>query len=135
MSGTGLNKDLGFTVADRVENIRRVAEVVNMLVDAGLIVVASFISPFHAERQMVREHLDDGEFIKVHVDASLEVAETRDPKGPYRKARQGQPANFTGIDSPYEAPENPEIHLDTVLSAKEAADIVLEHLGRVGVIS
>ena len=132
----GLNKDLGFTVADRVENIRRVAEVVNILVDAGLIVVASFISPFHAERQMVREHLDDGEFIEVYVDASLEVAETRDPKELYRKARQSQLANFTGIDSPYEAPENPEIHLDTtVLSAEEAADIVLEHLGRVGVIS
>jgi bifunctional enzyme CysN/CysC len=132
----GLNKDLGFTDADRVENIRRVAEVAKLMVDAGLIVLASFISPFRAERRMARELLGDGEFVEVFVDASLEVAESRDVKGLYAKARRGDLANFTGIDSPYETPENPEIHLDLSgsLTSEEAADQVLEHLRVAGII-
>jgi bifunctional enzyme CysN/CysC len=132
----GLNKDLGFTDADRVENIRRVAEVAKLMVDAGLIVLASFISPFRAERRMARELLGDGEFVEVFVDASLEVAESRDVKGLYAKARRGDLANFTGIDSPYETPENPEIHLDVSgsLTSEEAADQVLEHLQFAGII-
>jgi bifunctional enzyme CysN/CysC len=132
----GLNKDLGFTDADRVENIRRVAEVAKLMVDAGLIVLASFISPFRAERRMARELLGDGEFVEVFVDASLEVAESRDVKGLYAKARRGDLANFTGIDSPYETPENPEIHLDVSgsLTSEEAADQVLEHLRVAGII-
>ncbi|WHL18130.1 sulfate adenylyltransferase subunit CysN [Stenotrophomonas acidaminiphila] len=107
----GLNRDLGFTDEDRVENIRRVAEVARLMVDAGLIVLVSFISPFRAERQMARELFAEGEFIEVFVDVSLEVAESRDVKGLYRKARAGQIPNFTGIDSPYEPPEAPELHL------------------------
>ena len=103
----GLNKDLGFTDADRVENIRRVAEVAKLMVDAGLIVLAAFISPFRAERQMARALLAEGEFIEIFVDTPLAVAEQRDPKGLYRKARRGELKNFTGIDSPYEAPEHP----------------------------
>ncbi|HEY2358132.1 MAG TPA: sulfate adenylyltransferase subunit CysN, partial [Phenylobacterium sp.] len=108
----GLNKDLGFTDTDRVENIRRIAEVARLMVDAGLIVLTSFISPFRAERQLARDLLDDGEFVEVHVDTPLAVAETRDRKGLYAKARRGELTNFTGIDSPYEPPANPEIHLD-----------------------
>ena len=107
----GLNRDLGFTDEDRVENIRRVAEVARLMVDAGLVVLVSFISPFRAERQMARERFEAGEFIEVFVDVPLEVAEARDVKGLYRKARAGQIPNFTGIDSPYEAPESPELHL------------------------
>ncbi len=107
----GLNRDLGFTDEDRVENIRRVAEVARLMVDAGLIVLVSFISPFRAERQMARERFADGEFIEIFVDVPLDVAESRDVKGLYRKARAGQIPNFTGIDSPYEAPEAPELHL------------------------
>lgn len=107
----GLNRDLGFTDEDRVENIRRVAEVARLMVDAGLIVLVSFISPFRAERQMARERFADGEFIEIFVDVPLEVAESRDVKGLYRKARAGQIPNFTGIDSPYEPPEAPELHL------------------------
>ncbi|MCE4354710.1 sulfate adenylyltransferase subunit CysN [Xanthomonas hortorum] len=107
----GLNRDLGFTDEDRVENIRRVAEVARLMADAGLIVLVSFISPFRAERQLARERFDQGEFVEVFVDVPLEVAEARDVKGLYRKARAGQIPNFTGIDSPYEAPEAPEIHL------------------------
>jgi bifunctional enzyme CysN/CysC len=109
----GLNRDLGFTEADRVENIRRVAEVAKLMVDAGLIVVVSFISPFRAERRMARELFAPGEFIEVFVDAPLEVCEKRDPKGLYAKARRGELRNFTGIDSAYEPPESPEIHLLT----------------------
>ena len=109
----GLNRDLGFTAADRVENIRRVAEVAALMADAGLVVLVSFISPFRSERAMARELMRPGEFIEVFVDAPLTVCEARDPKGLYRKARQGQIANFTGLDSPYEPPENPEIRLDT----------------------
>ncbi|PPU39520.1 sulfate adenylyltransferase subunit CysN [Xanthomonas arboricola] len=107
----GLNRDLGFTDEDRVENIRRVAEVARLMADAGLIVLVSFISPFRAERQLARERFDDGQFVEVFVDVPLAVAEARDVKGLYRKARAGQIPNFTGIDSPYEAPEAPEVHL------------------------
>jgi bifunctional enzyme CysN/CysC len=130
----GLNKDLGFTEADRIENIRRVAEVAALMVDAGLIVLVSLISPYRAERQLARELLANGEFCEVFVDATLAVAERRDPKGLYRKARLGQLPNFTGVDSPYEPPESPEVHVDTsVHSPEEAADAVLLYLGRMGV--
>jgi bifunctional enzyme CysN/CysC len=125
----GLNKDLGFTEADRVENIRRVAEVTKLMVDAGLIVMTAFISPFRAERAMARSLLADGEFIEIHVDTPLEVAEDRDVKGLYKKARRGEISNFTGISSPYEAPEAPELTISTVeLSAEEAADQVIARL-------
>jgi bifunctional enzyme CysN/CysC len=131
----GLNKDLGFTDADRVENIRRVAEVARLMTDAGLIVLVSFISPFRAERRMARGFIAAGEFVEVFVDVPLEVAEARDPKGLYRKARRGELKNFTGIDSPYEAPESPELHLDTShLTADQAADAVLDYLRNVGLI-
>jgi bifunctional enzyme CysN/CysC len=132
----GLNRDLGFTAADRVENIRRVAEVAQLMVDAGLIVIASFISPFENERRMARELLDEGEFIEVFVDAPLAVAEARDPKRLYERARQGEIKNFTGIDSPYEPPKAPELRLDTArLSPEEAATRVLRELRRRGVLS
>ena len=116
----GLNKDLGFTDADRVENIRRVAEVSKLMIDAGLITLVSFISPFRAERQMARELLTSGEFIEIHVATPLEVVEARDVKGLYKLARAGEIKHFTGIDSPYEAPENPELVLDTTTSTPEA---------------
>lgn len=108
----GLNRDLGFTDADRVENIRRVAETARLMVDAGVIVLCSFISPFRAERRIGRDLFGDGEFVEVFVDTPIELCESRDPKGLYEKARAGQLKNFTGIDSPYEAPENPEVHVD-----------------------
>jgi bifunctional enzyme CysN/CysC len=117
----GLNKDLGFTDADRVENIRRIAEVAKLMVDAGLIVITSFISPFRSERRMARGLLEEGEFIEVFVDAPLRVAEARDPKSLYAKARRGEIRNFTGIDSPYEPPEAPEIHVDTTSTSPEHA--------------
>jgi bifunctional enzyme CysN/CysC len=122
----GLNKDLGFTQADRIENIRRVGEVARLMADAGLIVLTAFISPFRAEREMVRKMLPEGEFIEIFVDTPLEVAEARDVKGLYKKARSGALKNFTGIDSPYEAPENPEIRVNTVemTPAEAAAHIV-----------
>lgn len=127
----GLNKDLGFTDVDRVENIRRVAETARLFVDAGLIVMVSFISPFRSERRMARDLLQDGEFIEVFVDTPLEVCEARDPKGLYRKARAGLISNFTGIDSLYEAPEKPELKLDTRSSNPEAlAEAVLVELRR-----
>ena len=129
----GLNKDLGFTDADRVENIRRVAEVAKLMVDAGLIVATAFISPFRAERQMARSLLGEGEFVEVLVDTPLGVAEQRDPKGLYKKARRGDLKNFTGIDSPYEAPERPEIRIDTTdTSPEEAAEVVVAYLQRRG---
>lgn len=125
----GLNRDLGFTDADRVENIRRVGEVAKLMTDAGLIVLTAFISPFRAERRMVRELMAPGEFLEVWVSTPLEVAEARDVKGLYKKARSGQLKNFTGIDSPYEPPETPELVVDTVsLSAEEAADRVVAAL-------
>lgn len=125
----GLNKDLGFTNTDRVENIRRIAEVAKLMTEAGLITLVSFISPFRAERRMAKEMLSDGEFLTVYVNTPLEVAETRDVKGLYKKARAGELKNFTGIDSPYEPPENADITLDTTSkSAEECADIVIDHL-------
>jgi bifunctional enzyme CysN/CysC len=128
----GLNKDLGFTDADRVENVRRVAEVSALMVDAGLIVLVSFISPFRAERALARGIVASDEFCEVFVDTPLPVAEQRDPKGLYAKARRGELPNFTGIDSPYERPENPELRIDTtLLSADEAADAVLAKLADV----
>jgi bifunctional enzyme CysN/CysC len=131
----GLNKDLGFTEADRVENIRRVAEVAKLMVDAGLIVIASFISPFRSERWMARQLLDEGEFIEVFVDTPLEVAEARDCKQLYARARRGEIKNFTGIDSPYERPEAPEIRVDTTASSPEqAAATIVAELHRRGII-
>jgi len=133
----GLNRDLGFTEADRVENVRRVGEVAALMADAGLIVLASFISPFRSERQQARETVGPGEFFEVFVDTPLEVAEARDRKGLYAKARRGELANFTGIDSPYEAPEDPEIHLDAsgTRSVEECADAVIDHLRAAGVLA
>ena len=131
----GLNRDLGFTDADRVENIRRVAEVARLMADAGLIVLTSFISPFRAERRMARDLMPEGEFFEVFVDAPLAVAEERDVKGLYKKARSGQLKNFTGIDSPYEAPEAPEIRIDTTaMTPEEAAQAVCQALTRAGVL-
>ncbi|HRQ46741.1 MAG TPA: adenylyl-sulfate kinase [Rhodocyclaceae bacterium] len=131
----GLNKDLGFTEADRVENIRRIAEVARLMADAGLIVLTAFISPFRSERRMARGLLPEGEFIEVHVDTPLEVAEQRDVKGLYKKARRGELKNFTGIDSPYEAPENPEIRIDTTaFDADAAADSIVAELHRRGML-
>jgi len=131
----GLNKDLGFTEADRVENIRRVAEVARLMVDAGLITLVSFISPFRAERDMARARVADGQFCEVFVDTPLPVAEERDPKGLYKKARSGGLKNFTGIDSPYEAPVSPELRIDTTqLAAEAAADAVIAQLRRMNLI-
>ena len=131
----GLNRDLGFTEADRVENIRRVAEVAKLMVDAGVIVLTAFISPFVSERAMARRLLEDGEFIEIFVDTPLNVAEQRDVKGLYKKARAGELDNFTGIDSPYEAPENPELTINTVdCSAAQAADRVIDFLRSNGLI-
>jgi bifunctional enzyme CysN/CysC len=125
----GLNKDLGFTEADRIENIRRVGEVARLMTDSGLIVITAFISPFRAERQMVREMLPPGEFIEVFIDTPLAEAEARDVKGLYKKARAGALKNFTGIDSPYEAPTDPELRIDTTaMTAEQAADAIVEAL-------
>ena len=125
----GLNRDLGFTETDRIENIRRVGEVAKLMADAGLIVLTAFISPFRAERQMVRGMLPPGEFIEIFVDTPLEVAEARDVKGLYKKARSGDLKNFTGIDSPYEAPEKPEIRVNTVdMTPEEAARHIIRQI-------
>jgi bifunctional enzyme CysN/CysC len=125
----GLNKDLGFTEADRIENIRRVGEVAKLMTDAGLIVLTAFISPFRAERDMVRAMLPEGEFVEVFVDTPLEVAEARDVKGLYKKARAGQLKNFTGIDSPYERPEAAELRIDTTRESSEAAaERIVDHI-------
>jgi len=132
----GLNRDLGFTAADRVENIRRIAEVAKLMVDSGLIVLTAFISPYRAERGMTRQLLEEGEFIEVHVDTPLEVAEARDAKGLYRKARRGELKNFTGIDAPYEAPQSPELRINTVdCTADEAAERVLALLEARGILA
>jgi bifunctional enzyme CysN/CysC len=129
----GLNRDIGFTDADRVENIRRIGEVAKLFADAGLIVVCSFISPFRAERRVVRELLSDGEFVEIFVDASLEECLRRDPKGLYAKAKAGKIKNFTGIDSPYEPPENAEMHLHTEgATPDEMVDCIIEHLRTTG---
>jgi len=125
----GLNKDLGFTNADRVENIRRIGEVAKLMTDAGLIVITAFISPFRAERQLVRDMMEEGEFVEIYIDTPLEVAEDRDVKGLYKKARAGKLANFTGVDSPYEAPLSPEIHIDTtVMTPGQAATLIIDRL-------
>ncbi|GAA5055987.1 sulfate adenylyltransferase subunit CysN [Erythrobacter westpacificensis] len=125
----GLNKDLGFTEADRIENIRRIGEVAKLMTDAGLIVLTAFISPFRAERQMVRDMMGEAEFIEIFVDTPLEVAEERDVKGLYKKARSGELKNFTGIDSPYEPPMNPEITVNTVeMTPAEAADHIIQQI-------
>ena len=125
----GLNRDLGFTDADRVENIRRVGEVAKLMTDAGLIVITAFISPFRSERDMVRQMMRPGEFVEIFIDTPLAEAEARDVKGLYKKARAGELKNFTGIDSPYEAPENPEIRIDTTgMSAEEAAEAIVARL-------
>jgi bifunctional enzyme CysN/CysC len=131
----GLAKDLGFNAEDRVENIRRLAEVAKLMVDAGLIVLTAFISPFRAERQMARDLVGGDEFIEVFVDTPLSIAEERDTKGLYKKARRGEIKNFTGIDSPYEEPEAPEIRIETAaVSAEEAAERIISELERMGVI-
>ena len=125
----GLNKDLGFTDADRVENIRRIGEVARLMVDSGLIVLTAFISPFRAERQMARSLMEEDEFLEVFVETPLAIAEERDPKGLYKKARQGDLKNFTGIDSPYEEPRSPEILVDTSnLSAEQCAEHIIRIL-------
>ncbi len=122
----GLNKDLGFTESDRIENIRRIGEVARLMTDAGLIVLTAFISPFRADRQLVRDMMGEGEFVEIHVDTPLDVAEARDVKGLYKKARAGELKNFTGIDSPYEEPEEPEIRVNTVqMTPREAADFII----------
>ena len=127
----GLNRDLGFTDADRIENVRRIGEVARLMADAGLIVLTAFISPFRAEREMVRKMMADGEFIEIFVDTPLAEAEKRDTKGLYAKARAGELKNFTGIDSPYEEPESAEIRIDTTeLSAEAAAELIVEELMR-----
>lgn len=125
----GLNKDLGFTDVDRVENIRRIAEVSKLMVDAGLIVLTAFISPFRAERDMARTLVESDEFIEIFVDTPLDVAEQRDVKGLYRKARKGELKNFTGLDSPYEAPQNPDLRIDTThMNIDSAADLIIDLL-------
>jgi bifunctional enzyme CysN/CysC len=125
----GLNKDLGFTEADRIENIRRVGEMAKLMADAGLIVLTAFISPFRAEREMVRNMLPEGEFVEIFVDTPLAVAESRDVKGLYKKARAGQLKNFTGIDSPYEEPETPEIRVNTEeMTVEDAAEHIIRQL-------
>ncbi|MBB5499750.1 sulfate adenylyltransferase subunit CysN [Paraburkholderia sp. MM5384-R2] len=129
----GLNKDLGFTAEDRVENIRRIAEVAKLMADAGVIVITAFISPFRAERALARELMEEGEFIEVFIDTPLEVAEERDPKGLYKKARSGELKNFTGIDSPYDMPQNPEIHINTLTVSPEiAVEVIFEKLQTAG---
>jgi bifunctional enzyme CysN/CysC len=132
----GLNHDLGFTDADRVENIRRVGEVAKLMVDSGLMVMTSFISPFRAERRMVHDLMEDGEFIEVYVDTPFEICAERDPKGLYKKAKAGEIKNFTGLDSPYEAPERADIHVNTAeLSAEECADKIIAHLEEHGYLN
>ena len=132
----GLNKGLTFSDEDRVENIRRIGEVSKLFVDAGVIVHTAFISPFIEDRQQVRNLVEDGEFIEVFVDTPLVVCESRDPKGLYKKARNGEIPNFTGISSPYETPKNPEIHIDNDgLSIEEAADVVVKYLTTKGYLN
>ena len=132
----GLTRDLGFTETDRVENVRRIGETAKLMVDAGLIVIVAFISPYRSDRRMVRRLLEEGEFIEAFVDTPLAVCEDRDPKGLYRKARAGEIANFTGIDAEYQPPENPELTLDTVaLTAEQSVEKILAHLRTAGVLA
>lgn len=129
----GLNKDLGFSDEDRVENIRRIGEVSKLFVDAGLIVMSAFISPFRSDRQIVRDLVATGEFIEVFIDTPLEICEQRDPKGLYQKARKGEIPTFTGISSPYEIPNEPEIHVQTVdQSVEESVNNIIQYLERKG---
>ncbi len=131
----GLNKDLGFSAEDRAENIRRIGEVARLMVDAGLIAICAFISPSAVERRAVRSLVEPGEFIEVYVDTPVSVAEERDPKGLYQRARRGELTGFTGVDAPYDPPENPEVHLDAgALAPEEAAGRVIEALLQAGVI-
>lgn len=132
----GLNKDLGFDEQSRVENIRRIGEISKLFVDSGLIVLSAFISPFQNDRDVVRKLLEKGEFIEVFIDTPLEICEKRDPKGLYKKARQGEIKNFTGIDSPYEAPQNPQLHIkNDGISVERACKEVFEYLNMKGYIS
>lgn len=125
----GLNRDLGFNEESRVENIRRIGEVSKLFLDAGIITLTAFISPFKSDRNLVRQLFDEGDFLEVFIDSSLEVCEKRDPKGMYAKARKGEIKNFTGISSPYESPENPEIHvINNNISLDEAADQIINFL-------
>lgn len=125
----GLNKDLGFTDADRVENIRRIGEMAKLFADAGLIVMSAFISPFRSDRQMVRDLVEEKEFVEVYISTPLSTCEERDPKGLYKKARSGQIKNFTGIDSDYEVPHHPEVTLNTAeLNVSECVDRVISYL-------
>lgn len=125
----GLSRDLDFTLADRVENIRRISEVAKLMVDAGLVAIVAIISPLRSERAKARALMGNGEFVEIFVDAPIEVCEARDVKGLYAKARRGELPHFTGIDSPYEPPENPELHINTVeLSPDEAADRIVQFL-------
>ena len=129
----GLNKDLGFSAQDRVENIRRIGEVAKLFVDAGLVVMTAFISPYRSDRELVRELMEQGEFLEVFVNTPLEVCEARDPKGLYKKARAGEIKNFTGIDDPYEAPEKPEITVHTTdETPQESAANIIAELERLG---
>ena len=129
----GLNKDLGFSAQDRVENIRRIGEVAKLFVDAGLVVMTAFISPYRSDRELVRELMEQGEFLEVFVNTPLEVCEERDPKGLYKKARAGEIKNFTGIDDPYEAPQNPEITVHTTdETPQESAANIIAELERLG---
>ena len=132
----GLNKGLGFSDEDRIENIRRIGEVAKLFVDAGTIVLTAFISPFQRERDSVRQLVGRGEFIEVFIDAPLEVCESRDPKGLYVKARKGEIPNFTGIDSPYEAPQKPEVHiLNNNVEIEEVADMIVDYLNEKGYLN
>ena len=125
----GLNKDLGFNEKSRVENIRRIGEVAKLFIDSGIITLTAFISPFKSDRQLVRELFDARQFIEVFIDSSLDTCENRDPKGMYIKARKGEIKNFTGISSPYEVPENPEIHVvNNLITLDEASDQIITHL-------
>jgi len=132
----GLNRGLGFSDEDRIENLRRIGEVAKLFVDAGTIVLTAFISPFRSERQRVRDLVEEGEFVEVYVDTPLEVCESRDPKGLYRKARAGEIPDFTGISSPYEAPETPEVHIrNDGISVEEAAARVVDYLEHKGYLN
>jgi len=132
----GLNRGLGFSDEDRIENLRRIGEVAKLFVDAGTIVLTAFISPFRSERQRVRDLVEEGEFVEVYVDTPLEVCESRDPKGLYRKARAGEIPDFTGISSPYEAPEAPEVHIrNDGISVEEAAARVVDYLEHKGYLN
>ena len=127
----GLSKDLGFTDNDRVENIRRISEVAKLMIDAGLVVIVSFISPFSSDRSMARNLISNREFVEIYIDASLDLCISRDPKGLYKKAQNGEIKNFTGIDSSYDIPQNPEIRINSDnTSADDAADQILSYLGQ-----